>query len=75
MKKENNQQPEFVATYTIVCPQCKQKQNGIMKGSVEGFYGFFIQCCMPQCRHIIMEDQLEEVTRKQVKGPSDLNRW
>lgn len=35
----------------------------------------YIICCMPNCKHVITDNELEEVTRQVVKGPSDLNKY
>jgi hypothetical protein len=57
----------------IVCPECKTKQNGIIRmhqyGNTEVPY---IKCCIQSCEFIIVSDDLEEVTRQVVKFPSDL---
>lgn len=57
----------------IVCPQCKVKQNGIIKHHEYGSAVLpYIQCCRPDCKFIIVSDDLEEVTRHVVRYPSDL---
>ena len=74
-------------TFTIVCPACKQKQTGILKvaehalGDPETETVIvrvgdpYIICCMNHCKHLISGDELDEVTRVIIKGPSDLNRY
>ncbi|MGB4775718.1 MAG: hypothetical protein WBP45_11125 [Daejeonella sp.] len=70
---------------TIVCPECKNKQTGIirrMENEVEvdpyqetsqlipGYY--FIRCCI--CKYIIKWDEFDAVTRPVVKFPADIKK-
>lgn len=76
---------DFISIHTIVCPQCCIKQTGIIR--MYKWVGPFavvsnhmyksfaaIKCCSKNCEHIITGDELEEVTRKVIQFPSDLNK-
>lgn len=76
----------FIAIYTIICPECNVKQTGIIRIydtktlepiEIEEDYKpsdneiFAIRCCWTKCGHLIAGEQLNEVTQKTVSSPAD----
>jgi len=81
---------DFMAIHTIVCPQCKVKQTGIVKESpgivfslpldligytAEISFGTpYIRCSWMLCQHIIVNDELAEVTMQRVQFPNQIDK-
>lgn len=79
----------FISIHTIVCPECKHKQTGIVKESpgllltplhqtasfAEIPFGTpYIICSYIPCHHIIINDELAEVTMQRVQFPNQINK-
>lgn len=87
----------FISIHTIVCPECKHKQTGIVKESPGLFFenpgiaysinpdlightleipfgSAYIRCSYIPCQHIIMNDELAEVTMQRVQFPNQINK-